>query len=104
GGPSIVVFRKVGNNVQLVARNVKYTAQPGTPEARAVEDAFADSTVGTATVVSQPHPERKSILVESNSLFFADIPGAASRLEQAYRQPYAFDAPNSSFREGRTHP
>jgi len=104
GGPSIVVFRKVGNNVQLVARNVKYTAQPGTPEARAVEDAFSDSLLATAPVVSQPHPERKSILVEANSLFFADIPGAASRLEQAYRQSYAFDARNSSFRDVRSTP
>ena len=73
GGPAIVVFRKVGNNVQLVARNVKYTAQAGTPEARAVEDAFSDSLLATAPVVAQPHPERKSILVEANSLFFADI-------------------------------
>ena len=65
--------------MQLVARNVKYTAQAGTPEARAVEDAFSDSLLATAPVVSQPHPERKSILVEANALFFADMPGAASR-------------------------
>ena len=102
GGPAIVVFRKVGNNVQLVARNVKYTAQAGTPEARAVEDAFSDSLLSTAPVLSQPHPERKSILVEANTLFFADLPGAAPRLEQAYRQGYAFDARNSSFREVRS--
>lgn len=99
GGPLIVAFRKVGGNVQLVARNVKYTARQGTPEARAVADAFSDSLLATAPVVSQPHPERKSVLVDANSLFFADLPGAAPRLEIAYRQSYAFDARNSSFRE-----
>ena len=104
GGPSIVVLRKVGNSVQLVARNVKYTAQPGTPEARAVEDAFSDSLLAAAPVVSQPHPERKSILVEANALFFGDLAGAAPRLEQAYRQSYAFDARNSSFREVQSTP
>ena len=104
GGPAIVMFRKVGTNVQLVARNVKYTAQPGTPEARAVEDAFSDSLLATAAVISQPHPERKSILVEANALFLADLPGAAPRLEQAFRQSYAFDARNSSFRESRSTP
>jgi hypothetical protein len=104
GGPAIVVFRKVGGNVQLVARNVKYTAQAGTPEARAVEDAFSDSLLSTAPVVSQPHPDRKSILVEANTLFFGDLPGAAPRLEQAYRQSYAFDARNSSFRDVRSTP
>jgi hypothetical protein len=102
GGPAIVVFRKSGSNVQLVARNVKYKAQAGTPEARAVEDAFSDSLLATAPIVSQPHPERKSILVEANALFIADLPGAAPRLEQAYRQSYAFDGRNSSFREVRS--
>src|SRR5262245_30764932 len=97
GGPAIVVFRKNGNYVQLVARNVKYTAQAGTPEARAVADAFSDSLLSTAPVVSQPHPDRKSILIEANALFFADLPGAAPRLENAFRQSYAFDARNSSF-------
>ncbi len=99
GGPLIVSFRKVGGNVQLVARNVKYTAQPGTPEARSVADAFSDSLLATAPIVAQPHPERKSVLIDANALFFADLPGAAPRLEVAYRQPYAFDARNSSFRE-----
>ncbi len=104
GGPAIVTFHKVGGNVQMIARNVKYTAQPGTPEARAVADAFSDSLLATAAVASQPHPERKSVLVEANALFFTDLSGAASRLEQAYRQSYAFDARNSSFREVRSTP
>jgi len=104
GGPAIVVFRKVGPNVQLVARNVKYTAQLGTPEALAVAAAFSDSLLSTAPIVSQPHPDRKSILVEANALFFADLPGAAARLEQAYRQGYAFDSRNSSFRDVQSAP
>ena len=104
GGPAIVVFRKIGGNVQMIARNVKYTAQAGTPEARAVADAFSDSLLATAAIASQPHPERKSVLVEANALFFTDLTGAASRLEQSYRQSYAFDARNSSFREVHSTP
>lgn len=104
GGPAIVIFRKIGGNVQMISRNVKYTAQAGTPEARAVADAFSDSLLATATIASQPHPERKSVLVEASALFFTDLSGAASRLEQTYRQSYAFDARNSSFREVRSTP
>lgn len=104
GGPLIVSFRKVGGTVQLIARNVRFTAQPGTPEARAVADAFSDSLLGTAPIASQAHPDRKSVLVDANSLFFADLPGAAPRLELAYRQPYAFDARNSSFRDVSSEP
>ena len=99
GGPKIVTFRKVGGNIQFIARNVKYTAQPGSPEARAVAEGFSDSLINSAVIVSQPHPERKSVLVEANALFLADLTGSASRLEQTYRQSYAFDARNSSFKE-----
>ena len=104
GGPAIVMLHKVGGNMQLISRNVKYTAKPGTPEARAVADAFSDSLLATAAVLSQPHPERKSVLVEANALFFTDLAGAAPRLEQSYRQAYAFDARNSSFREVHSKP
>ena len=102
GGPKIVTFRKVGGNVQFIARNVKYTATPGSPEARAVAEGFSDSLIASTAVVSQPHPERKTVLIEANALFLADITGSASRLEQAYRQSYAFDARNSSFKEVRS--
>jgi len=80
GAPLIVIFRKVGTNVQMVAKNVKYTAQSGTPEARAVADGFSDSLLASAPIASQPHPDRKSVLVEANALFLTDLPGAAMRL------------------------
>ncbi len=104
GGPFIVILRKVGTNVQLVAKNVKYMAQPGTPEARAVADSFSDSLLASAAIASQPHPERKSVLVDANALFVTDLAGAAARLEQSYRQAYAFDARNSYFGTVRSTP
>ena len=96
GVSQVVVFHKHGQTVQLIAKNVKYTAKPGTPEARAVAAGFSDSLLSVAPIVSQPHPESKSVLIEANALLLADIPGAASMLERTYRQPYSFDARNSS--------
>jgi hypothetical protein len=104
GAPLIITFRKVGANVQMLAKNVKYTAQSGSPEARAVADGFSDSLLASAAVASQPHPDRKSVLVEANALFLTDLPGAAMRLEQTYRQSYAFDARNSHFAQLRSMP
>ncbi len=104
GSPQIVMFRKVGPNVQMIARNVKYTAQAGSPEARAVAAGFSDSLLASAAIASQPHPERKSVLVEANALFLNDLPGAAMRLEQSYRQSYAFDSRNSYFGQLRSKP
>jgi len=88
----------------LLAKNVKYTAKAGTPEARAVEQAFSDSLLASTPVVSQPHPERKSVLIEANALLLADIPGATSVLDRIYRQSYAFDARNSSLAKVRGTP
>ena len=90
--------------VQLIARNTDFYAKPNTPEARAVSEAFSDSLLSAASVVSQPHPERKSVLIEANALLFADIPGANAMLERAYRQSYAFDARNSSVTKARATP
>ena len=97
----IVSFRKVGTAVQMIARNQRYFAKPGTPEARAVEASFADSLLASAAVVSQPHPERKSVLVEANALLLTDIPSANGFLERQFRQPYSFDARTSAISDVR---
>jgi hypothetical protein len=96
GVSQIVVFHKHGQSVQLIAKNVKYTAAAGTPESRAVSAGFSDSLLAVAPIASQPHPERKSVLIDANALLLADLPAAASMLERVYRQPYAFDSRNSS--------
>ncbi len=104
GRSHLVEFRKVGTSVQLVARNERHFAIAGTPEARAVAEAFSESLLASAPIASQPHPERKSVLVEANTLLFADIPGAYAYLDRTYRQPYSLDRGNSSFGTLRTAP
>ncbi|CAG0954827.1 hypothetical protein BURK2_00402 [Burkholderiales bacterium] len=89
-------FRKLGNQVQLIAENHRFRATPGSGAAKAVAEGFSESLLGSATVASLPHPERKSVLVEANALFLADLPGSATQLETAFRIPYAFDAKNSA--------
>jgi Met-zincin/Domain of unknown function (DUF5117)/Domain of unknown function (DUF5118) len=96
-GSYLASFRKHGTQgVQMIARNTAFTAQDKTPAKAMVDRAFSDSLIGTAAIVSAPHPERKSVLIEANTLLINDFPSAASRLEMAYRQPYAFDRGNSS--------
>ncbi len=102
GIAQIVTFHKHGHNVQLIAKNVKYTAKAGTPEAHAVAAGFSDSLLAVAPIASQPHPERKSVLIDANALLLADLPAAASMLERSYRQPYGFDSRNSSIGTTRT--
>ena len=101
----IATFHRLSHTqVQLIARNTDYFAAPNTPEARAVSEAFSNSLLSAAPVASQPHPERKSVLIELNSLLFSDIPGANGMLERTFRQAYAFDGRNSSITKARATP
>jgi hypothetical protein len=101
GRSHIVEFHRVGNNVQLLAKNTEYFASTGKPQERAVSEAFTDSLLGAVPVASQPHPERKSVLIEANALLLTDIPGGNGLLERTYRQSYSFDARNSSIIKSR---
>ncbi len=104
GTPQWVEFKRVYNQVQLVARNAQYTAQSGTPEGRAVQAGFSASLVSSAAVASGPHRDRKSVLVEANSLFLGDLLGLGMALQQAYRQNYALDPRNTHFTSVRSAP
>ena len=97
----IVEFRRVHNQVQLIWRNVGYIARPGTPEARAIEAGYSPSLLASAQVLSLPEPERKSVLVEANTLFLADLLGLGMDLQRTDRQGYAFDPRNSAITQVR---
>jgi hypothetical protein len=102
GGAHVIEFRKAGGLVQMIARNTTFFAQAGTPEERALKNAFSDSLLGAAPPASAPHPERKSILVEVNALMTGDIPRAGSFLELAYRNNFALDPRNTSIKSAKT--
>ena len=97
GSSELVVFKKIGNQVQLIAKNTEFYARPGTPQAHFVSESFSDSLLASAPAASAPHPDTKAVIVEANALLFADIPGYLTRLEAAFRMPFALDAKNTSF-------
>ncbi|MBK6805599.1 MAG: zinc-dependent metalloprotease [Betaproteobacteria bacterium] len=102
GRSYIAEFRRIGSTVQLVARNDRFFARPSTPEATAVAEGFSDSLLASAPTASQPHPERKSVLVDLGAMLSTDIPGAYAALDRAFRQPYAIDARNTNVTRVRT--
>jgi len=91
------VFRRVGKTVQWIQKNTKFTAEPGTPAARYTARSFPDAIIGSAKIQSKPHPERKSILVDTAELFVSDLPGFAIFLNRVYQPTnYRFDKANSA--------
>ena len=104
GRQQIVEFRRQHNQVLLVARNERYLAAAGSPEARSVASAFSDSLLGSTPVASQAHPDSKAVLIDANAIFVTDLLGLGINLQRTYRQSYAFDKGNSAFTQVRSEP
>jgi hypothetical protein len=94
--PQVVQFRRVHNQVQMIALNTEFTAKSGTPEGRAVAASFSPSLLASTPVASAPHPTAKSVLIDAGALFVTDMLGIGMQLQRSYRQSYAFDGRNSS--------
>ncbi|KPF49271.1 hypothetical protein IP87_07505 [beta proteobacterium AAP121] len=95
GGAQVVEFVRVHNQVRLQARNTEVLAAAGTPEARAVADSYSNSLLASVPVISQPHPDRKSVLVEANAIFLGDMVGIGAMLQRGLRQGYGLDRGNT---------
>ncbi|TXH40259.1 MAG: DUF5117 domain-containing protein [Burkholderiaceae bacterium] len=102
GRTHVVEFVRLGNTIQMVARNQRFVAEPGSPTEVAVRQGFSDSLLGAAPVLASPSAERKSFVVDASQFFVSDLTGGAITLERAYRQNYAFDRNNSSFTAARS--
>ncbi|MFZ5527076.1 MAG: zinc-dependent metalloprotease [Pseudomonadota bacterium] len=104
GRPQWVEFRRVNQQVQLVAINASFTATAGTPQALAVKDAFSPSLLASVPVASQPRSSDGKVLVELSSLMAGDLLGLGLQLQRTFRQGYALDARNSGVTQARSTP
>ena len=104
GTTNIVVFKRIGNTVQLIAKNYAFTGGANAAIAQGVKEGFTDSLVGATSVASQPHPERKTVLIDANALLLTDIPVGGRFTSGIHMRSYSFDAKNSSFETLRSTP
>ena len=75
----MLVWRRVGDNVHLVRKNVRFRAKKGTPIAQAVDLGHNDSVLFSLKIESI-HPQRKSLLVNISPVFVSDLPPLARRI------------------------
>src|SRR6266700_7318877 len=80
GGSFPFQFHKVAKNIQWIIKNPTYTADGGTPAARATARSFPNSILASAKVKSKPHLERKSLLIDVSDMLVSDLPGFANAL------------------------
>jgi hypothetical protein len=93
----IVELKRIGNTVQLIAKNYAFTGGDDASIEQGVKEGFTDSLLSSTTVASLPHPDRKTILVDANALFLTDIPVGEQFTTGIHMRNYTFDAKNSSF-------
>src|SRR5581483_10607687 len=68
----VVMFKRVGDRVQVIRRNVHFTAKPGSPAAKAVETTYTDSVL-LALRIQSIHPIRQTVLINLNDIFMQDF-------------------------------
>jgi hypothetical protein len=65
-------FRKVDESVHVIRRNVRFKANQGSPEARAVSKAYTDSVLFSLPIVSKG--PKGGDLVDLTRIFMSDLP------------------------------
>lgn len=65
-------FRKRGDNIQIVRRNVRFKAKAGTPTAEAVKLAFTDSVLFSLPIATRG--SGGSYVIDLTPVFFTDLP------------------------------
>ena len=96
-GESIWQIRKIEDQIQIVERNVRFTAAKGSPEARAVNYAYTDSILFSLPILSiSPNG---GYVINLNQIFMTDLP-AISRVLPGYN----FSPPRSTWAEARGYP
>lgn len=96
-----VYFKKVGNKVLLMVKNLNYRADANSAIAKAIPRGVSDSVLASAVIVAPPHPERGSLLVDASSLFITDVINA-QHVFQMFQElglgsGYRLDERNSHF-------
>src|SRR5207247_3957386 len=105
GGSFPFQFHKIGKNLQWIIKNPTFTAETGTPAARATARSFPNGILAWARVKSKPHLERKSWLIDVSDLLVSDLPGFANALKAIYKpSDYGFDNKNHSVASVKTFP
>jgi hypothetical protein len=72
GDDAVWQFRKAGERIHLVRRNVRFTADKGSPDGKAVEVAYTDSVLFSLPIVTRS--PGGAYVVDLTPVFMSDLP------------------------------
>lgn len=68
----VLLFKKQGEKVHLIRRNVRHKAKPGSPTAKAVEITYADSVLMSLRIAAT-NQQTQGTLINLNDIFMTDF-------------------------------
>ena len=93
GGTRVVAFRKTGNKVFLVHKNMAFRASSDNPdEVQSIQDAFAESVLWGFDILQK---DGESLIVEATKFYLQDTHGVAQRLSRSDQGTYKPDSSRS---------
>jgi Met-zincin/Domain of unknown function (DUF5117)/Domain of unknown function (DUF5118) len=101
---NLISFKKLNNSIQLIARNFAHRTPATSPLSAAIAEGSSDSLLASMPILSAPHPERKSVLIEANAFLIGDIPMLSASIDASLRAGYSLDRANSYFNESQALP
>ena len=89
-------FKKVGNKLMMLEKNIRFRADEESPVAKALDRGISDALIGSTSILSAPKDDSsKAILIDPGDLFIADAENLGFFTAQSLR--YRFDKGNSYF-------
>jgi hypothetical protein len=68
----VIEFKRVGDNIQLIRKNLRYEAPKGSPLEKAVEQNYTDSILMALPIIADNAPGG-GVLIDFNDIFFTDF-------------------------------
>jgi len=89
--------QRVGKNIMLMEKNVRFRADSSATLSRALPRAVSDHLFASTKVASRPDDSTGAVLINPDELFLSDVANVAYFLNEAVKTGLSFDKSNSYF-------
>src|SRR5438552_344572 len=69
----VLIFKRQGDKVHLIRRNVHFKAKAGSPIAKAVETSYTDSVLMALKIIAINQAKQQAVLINLNDVFMTDF-------------------------------
>ncbi|NLI15726.1 MAG: DUF5117 domain-containing protein [candidate division Zixibacteria bacterium] len=90
-----IMFKRVGQNIQMIQVNLRFRADSTSTLAKAIERGVSNSIYGAAKIESAPHKDDGALLVNASAYFIQDVNNTSYFLGKNRQLEYSFDKDNS---------